>query len=144
MPPQTLHHTPRLAALLALCCAAPGAVNAQPSDSVAAPRGGCYRFEFDAWNPTLEAAKLDLARHGADWRVPSPREGGTMWDAEGDSLALLFPTWWPNGIAVRFDPATRGDTLRGEAIAYVPDGRALAPRTSIRAVRAKCRGAAKS
>ena len=138
MHPPNLPVPLRLAALLACCWTAPGVVAAQSSDSVPAPRSGCYRFEFGAWEPTLEAAKRDLARYGADWRVPFPRESGTMWDAEGDSVALLFPAWWPIGVAVRFDPEARGDTVRGEAIAYVPDGRALAPRTTIRAVRGRC------
>lgn len=130
--------------LVCLACAVAAPLSAQSADPAGAPRSGCYRFEFDAWSPTLEAAKRDLARFGVDWRVPAPRPDDTMWDAEGDSLALLFPAWWPNGVAVRFEPGAGGDTLRGEAIAFVPDGRASAPRTTIRAVRGRCRGAAPS
>ena len=127
------------AALLVSCITVPA--RAQIGDPAAAPRSGCYRFDFGVWAPSLEQAKRDLERVGADWRVPAPREAGTMWDVEGDAPALLFPVWWPNGIAVRFDSAARGDTLRGEAWAYVPDGRVQAPHASVRAVAGPCRGA---
>lgn len=135
-----------LAALLASALATPFATPAlaQSADSAAAPRSGCYHFEFAGWEPTLDAARRELARYGADWRVPSPHRDATMWGAEGDSLLILFPAWWPNGVSVRFDTAVRGDTLRGEALAFVPDGRALAPRTAVRAVRGRCRGSSPS
>jgi hypothetical protein len=64
-----------------------------------------------------------------------------MWDEEGGAPALLFPAWWPNGVAVTFAGAARGDTLRGEAVAYVPDGRVRAPVAAVLAWQGPCRGA---
>lgn len=129
---------PSLAVLLALGGAA--TAGAQTSDAPPGSRSGCFRFEFGPWVPTLDAAKAELARHGVDWRVPVPRPDGTMWDAEGDAPALLFPAWWPNGVAVRFEEAARGDTLRGDAVAFVPDGRVRAPVATVLAWRGPCRG----
>jgi hypothetical protein len=94
-----------------------------------------------AGDPTLEVARADLTRYGIDWRVPAPRADGTMWDEEGDAPALLFPAWWPNGVAVTFAGGARGDTLRGEAVAFVPDGRVRAPVATVLAWQGPCRGA---
>jgi hypothetical protein len=126
--------------LVAIHLVAAASTGAQSPDSTSAPRSGCYRFEFERWDPTLDAARAELARHGIDWRVQTPRAEGTMWDEEGGAPALLFPAWWPNGVAVTLAGPARGDTLQGEAVAYVPDGRVRAPVTTVLAWRGPCRG----
>jgi hypothetical protein len=130
-----------LLSLLACVLVGTARAGAQSAAPAPAPRSGCYRFEFGRWEPALDAARAELARHGIDWRVQTPRADGTMWDVEGDAPALLFPAWWPNGVAVTFTGAASGDTLRGRAVAFVPDGRVAAPVAPVLAWQGPCRGA---
>lgn len=113
---------------------------------------GCYRFAFGAWSPPLEWARAGhdsatnryvspprpsgSAYRGAD--STAPRESA-MWDssAAGESL-LLFPSWWPAGVAVRFTLAAGRDSARGVARAFVADGRVEPPTSPVTVWRVPC------
>lgn len=137
-------------AVVALLLAAPAA--AQSSSD---PRpSGCYRFAFGPWTPPLEwtraghdsatthfvspAHPSGSVQRGAD--NSAPRESA-MWDstATGQTL-LLFPSWWPAGVTVRFTLAPGRDSARGEARAFVADGRVEPPTSVVTVWRVPCGG----
>jgi hypothetical protein len=64
-----------------------------------------------------------------------------MWDstARGESL-LLFPSWWPAGVTVRFSLVPGRDSTRGEARAFVADGRVEPPTSLVTVWRVPCGG----
>ena len=105
----------------------------------------CFGFSFGAWTPALDARAAGH-RPAAPEQPPRPPEaqasGGRDWairlGAGRDTTLLLFPAWWPAGVAVRFPDGidARRDTVRGTATAFVADGRA--PR---RRARRSCSGA---
>ena len=106
----------------------------------------CLGFSFGAWSPTLDwraaghGAPLDTSRHAV---APSNRD----WAADGvegieDSIVLLFPRWWPVGVAVTL-PTRRpapGDTIVGRAQALVADVKRKAPTSRVRAWAVPCSG----
>ena len=156
-PPRRAVRAATLGAALAasFAAAAPRAMRAQaapvaardtardtvPSAPVAVAE--CFGFAFGPWRPPLD---WRAAGHGAD--APSVRLPGEF--AARDSAAgryelLLFPSWWPAGVGVRFDRAPRvpGDTVGGVAHAFVADGRRATPSTTVRAWLKPCGGEAR-
>jgi hypothetical protein len=107
------------------------------SDSGAAGRpdsswGDCYRFVFGEWTPPLDAKAAGHAPFPPAESLPKA-PGGRGW-ALSDSTAhdmqlMLYPSFWPAGVSVRFPhaPRTRSDTVRGMAMALVADGRVRSP-----------------
>jgi hypothetical protein len=107
----------------------------------------CLAFSFGPWTPPLDWRG---AGHGAApdtnglARTPENRD----WAVNGaagveDSLLLLYPRWWPAGVAVTL-PTRRpapGDTIAGRAVALVADGRRANPTSRVRAWAVSCSGA---
>jgi hypothetical protein len=106
----------------------------------------CLGFAFGAWTPALDWRS---AGHGA-----APDASGLMkapvdrdWATNGvggveDSVVILYPRWWPAGVAVTLStrrPAP-GDTIVGRAVALVADGRRANPVSRVRAWAVSCSG----
>src|SRR5205085_1423139 len=64
----------------------------------------CLGFAFGAWTPKLDwhaaghtvdpsSVHMDRAEGGRDWAAPPS-------GIAGDTALLLFPHWWPAGVAV--------------------------------------------
>lgn len=94
--------------------------------------GDCYRFVFGEWTPPLDAKAAGHAPFPPAESLPKA-PGGRGW-ALSDSTAydmqlMLYPSFWPAGVSVRFPHAPRasGDTVRGMAMALVADGRVRSP-----------------
>lgn len=94
--------------------------------------GDCFRFVFGEWTPPLDAKAAGHAPFPPSDSLPHA-PGGRDW-AFSDSTAhdvqlMLYPSFWPAGVSVRFPRAPRavGDTVRGRAIALVADGRVTSP-----------------
>lgn len=111
---------------------APASVGARDDTDAAE----CLGFTFGAWTPPLDpkaaghapfppAATLPHAPGGRDWAATDA--------AARDTLLLLFPSWWPAGVSIRFAhaPRTRRDTVHGTATALVADGRLRAPEARV-------------
>jgi hypothetical protein len=126
----------RLTVLALLCL--PAAIAAQTPDE-------CFGFRFGPWDPPLKTVASRYnpgydptasAPAGAprDWaaRVPNGRP-----ETPTDSVLLLFPAWWPAGVAISWTEQ-RADTLVGRATALVADGRIKNPVTEVRGVRVPC------
>ncbi|MGH7709802.1 MAG: hypothetical protein ACREOG_00870 [Gemmatimonadaceae bacterium] len=121
--------------VLALATRGAGAQSGEPAQ--------CFGFSFGTWSPPLD---LWAAGHG---RAPSPATqlkapGGRDWASDAvpnDTTLLLFPAWWPAGVQVTFPrrPSSTADTVTGQALAVVADGRATPPRAAARAWRVACR-----
>ena len=109
-------------------------------------RGGdeCLGFTFGEWTPPLDAkaaghptfppaASLPQAPGGRDWAVDDT--------TARDMQLLLYPSWWPAGVSVRFPnaPRTPRDTVRGIAIALVADGHVQSPEAKVMAWQVPCR-----
>lgn len=103
----------------------------------------CLGFAFGSWTPALDwhAAK-HVGTMDSSWVGHAP--GGRGWaagdDASTDSTLMLYPGWWPVGVAVALptrSPA-RGDTVNGIATALVADGRVRNPTARVRAWRVPC------
>jgi hypothetical protein len=122
-----------------LALAARGA-SAQSSSSDAAQ---CFGFSFGAWHPPLDFAVAGHRAPLAD-QPPVKAPGGRDWASDAmpnDTTLLLFPAWWPAGVYVTFArrPRADADTVAGDAVALVADGRVQAPRAQLRAWRVPCR-----
>jgi hypothetical protein len=136
-----------LAALAALAAAGafapPAHAQAQHGDT--APLI-CLGFAFGQWTPALDWRS---AGHGAApdtsglMKAPADRD----WATNGvggveDSVVILYPRWWPAGVAVTL--STRrpppGDTIVGRAVALVADGRRANPVSRVRAWAVSCSG----
>jgi hypothetical protein len=109
-------------------------------------RGGdeCLGFTFGEWTPSLDAkaaghpafppaASLPQAPGGRDWAVDDT--------TARDMQLLLYPSWWPAGVRVRFPnaPRTPRDTVRGMAFALVADGNVRSPEAKVMAWLVPCR-----
>jgi hypothetical protein len=106
----------------------------------------CLGFSFGPWAPPLDwhaaghgempdSSSLQHAAPGRDWASAMSAGAG-----DPDSLLVLFPSWWPAGVAVdlpRRTPAP-GDTVSGVARALVADGTRKSPASHIRAWRRPC------
>lgn len=107
----------------------------------------CYRFAFGTWEPSLKSVastynpgydptKSAPAGSPRDWAARLPN--GTAAETHADSVLLLFPAWWPAGVSIEWREQ-RGDTLFGQAVALVADGRVKNPVSTVRAIRVACR-----
>lgn len=106
----------------------------------------CLGFSFGAWTPPLDwraaghgapldTSRLAVAPTGRDWAVDGV-------DGVEDSLVLLFPKWWPVGVAVTL-PTRRpapGDTIVGRAQALIADTKSRSPTSRVRAWQVPCGG----
>jgi hypothetical protein len=106
----------------------------------------CLGFSFGQWNPPLnwrgaghgappDTSGLARTAENRDWAVNG------MVGVE-DSLLVLYPRWWPAGVAVTL-PTRRpapGDTIAGTAQALVADGRKTNPSARVRAWSVRCGG----
>jgi hypothetical protein len=134
----------RLLLTLALLLAASRASRAQAAPSPSSEE--CFGFSFGAWDPPLKsiapsassAPASTSASSSRDWaaRLPSGRAAS---GSASDSVLVLFPAWWPNGIGIEWTE-TGGDTLAGVAHAFVSDGRIKSPVSRVRAIRVPCQG----
>ena len=129
----------------------PGAAYAQDSTARPASDGPvCLGFAFGAWTPKLDwkaAGHVPVTGHvdgdktpeGRDWAAPPS-------DVAGDTALMLFPRWWPAGVAVALPTRTpaAGDTITGRAVALVPGPNMEAPSSRVRAWRVPCRRAPSS
>lgn len=126
-------------AIVALTITAPPLLG-QHADSAAVDHGPppeCFRFAFGAWDPPLD---WERAGHGYRPMVGEPGAHGRENAARTreDEPLLLFPSFWPVGVVIRFDSAAGADTLRGTATALQADGSRPAPRSRVVAVRMAC------
>ena len=141
--------------------AVPGIVRAQSAaraTSPATPRveaqhdvRECWRFGFGAWEPALDwRAAGHEGRSPADYLASVVRgdaasrsaavPSNAAWSSTAaDTSLILFPDWWPAGVAVRLEPApAAADTVRGTATALVANGHARNPVSRIVAIRRSC------
>ena len=127
--------------LLAAPLAAQGQGNAAPDE--------CFGFSFGPFTPALDFAAAGHPGKAADMRgwptgrreeVPTARESAIRVDDDlRDSLLILYPSWWPAGIAVHWSSrGSLGDTLKGVAHAFVANGTAKVPTSSVRGWRVPC------
>lgn len=135
-----MHHLREILCVAAVATAAmlPGAAVAQESAERAdRPPPECFRFTFGQWDPPLDwqgagHPKVRGGEQGARGRgnaAHTERAGGPL---------LVFPAFWPAGVLIRFDPAARGDTLRGTATALVADAARTPSVAQITALRVSC------
>lgn len=122
---------------------AQGGVSGDTVDAV------CFGFAFGTWSPPLD---WRAAGHGdrLDTNSFIHAPGGRDWAAEAasprDTVLMLFPVWWPAGVAVSI-PARQlvvGDSVTGRAAALVADGRLQAPVAKVRAWRVRCDASSRS
>lgn len=140
--------------LCAVLVGALGLAVSRPAHSQTVPAGEpsdapvCLGFSFGTWKPALDwhaaghAVVLDSAlvpRADRGRGLASPVSNGA------DSTLMLFPPWWPAGVAVRLStrsPAL-GATVLGHATALVADDRTRQPPvSSVRAWQVPCGGSA--
>jgi hypothetical protein len=104
----------------------------------------CLGFSFGAWTPPLDAKAAGHSPFPPAASLPQA-PGGRGWaindSTSRDTLMLLFPSWWPAGVSVRFAHAPRapGDTVRGIATALVADGRVRSPEAEVMTWLVRCR-----
>ena len=97
----------------------------------------CLRFRFGAWTPgldwtaaghpgTIDSFRVARAAQGQAWAAGVPPTPKT---AAGDTVLMLYPSFWPVGVMVTFDPRAlvSADTVKGLAHAFVADGRKQNP-----------------
>ena len=131
-----------LAATSAMTLPAQATTTATPS----APEE-CLGLAFGDWTPPLDAVAAGHRQSGrfdtsAVSRAPNARDWALRLQAGRDTTLMLFPAWWPVGVAVRV-PAVEAagrDTLRGTATALVADARATAPTAAVLLWRVPCSG----
>jgi hypothetical protein len=120
--------------LIAIMLLSGGLARASRAQEGTPPPTKCYGFSFGAWNPPLDSRAAGHGPLPPPGSVPQAPQGRS-WAADsgiGADDLLLFPPWWPAGIALRFSPArASGDTLRGVATALVADGRVRAPKAEV-------------
>lgn len=132
----------RVTALLAASAilSLPGRVTAQAGS---ADIPACLGFAFGTWTPALDYRAAGHAPPVPGAITPPP--GGRDWAVNfdrGDSVLVLFPSWWPVGVTITFPrpPRAFGDTVVGQAVALVADGRRTPPRSRARAWMVRCGG----
>jgi hypothetical protein len=104
----------------------------------------CLRFTFGTWSPALnwkaaghatvlDSLRIDRAPDGRAWAGPAG-------NAAGDTVLVLYPAFWPAGVALSFDARTLqpGDTATARATAFVADARVPSSVTSARVWRVPC------
>lgn len=136
----------RRACLLLLLAIAPGLLAAQAMPPGMLAPDECFGFKFGSWDPSLKSV-ASTYNPGYDPVASAPRGSPRDWAARiangksetaADSVLLLFPAWWPAGIAIEWTEQ-RGDTLIGTARALVADGRVKNPVTAVRGIHVPCR-----
>lgn len=125
----------QLSLLATLLVALPAMAFGQQSASENTVPSPCVRVAFGSWRPPLDwrgsghadsaAGLADRVRRikdsvyaGASSR---PREEMIWTRTNGRPELVIFPVWWPAGVAVSFPGDTLGDTLSGQARALVAD-----------------------
>ena len=124
---------------------------ARAQEAAAPAPDECWRFAFGAWTPPLDgpaaghdrefgaARPSGMVSGRAPAHAPARRDWAARVPVSGDSALILFPAWWPAGVELKFDPSrSHRDTLRGEAAAFVADGRARVPTPKAVAWRVPC------
>jgi hypothetical protein len=113
------------------------------------PSGACWSFSFGEWAPPLDwsgaghrgdtasaNARVRRARDSVFVHDSAAVESNAMeWDrTEHGWELMLFPSWWPAGVVVRFDgnPADSAVT-HGEATAMLGDPNREPSRTRVMA-----------
>lgn len=108
----------------------------------------CFGLTFGRWEPALDprtAGHPVIAADSAPRRAPNGRDWAARLESGRDTTIILFPSWWPAGVAVRFPEgrAAGSDTTHGTATALVADGRVQPPTTRVRLWSVACeRGSA--
>ena len=75
-----------------------------PAQSAAPARDECLGFAFGTWTPPLDAR---AAGHRSGTRAdttpqaPNGREWAMRLETQRDTTLMLFPPWWPAGVAIR-------------------------------------------
>jgi hypothetical protein len=112
-------------------------------DAATGNEPACFGFGFGVWAPALDwkGAGHPPRSSVADPMAPNNRQWAVTAD-RGDSLFVLFPSWWPAGVMVkvRRTPAAPGDTVAAVATALVADGRLKAPTAPARVWAVRCGG----
>ncbi|HEX3158110.1 MAG TPA: hypothetical protein VHQ45_06310 [Gemmatimonadaceae bacterium] len=111
------------------------AQDTERSPAAAPPERYCFGFAFGAWTPPLDARRAGHTALPPGAGTPATPEGRD-WAASGMGASLvLFPSWWPAGVSVHFPHGapTPGDTVQGEAHAFVANGRVDVPSAPVRA-----------
>ncbi|HEU6453428.1 MAG TPA: hypothetical protein VFT57_18560 [Gemmatimonadaceae bacterium] len=109
------------------------------------PGGGeCFRFVFGEWEPPLDAKAAGHPSFAPAESLPQAPDGRSWAFRDStpqDVQMLLYPSFWPAGVSVRFPhaPRTASDTVRGRAIALVADGRVRSPEADATAWLVPCR-----
>lgn len=104
----------------------------------------CLRFVFGQWTPPLDAKAAGHPSFAPAESLPQA-PGGRGWavsdSTTGDTQLLVYPSFWPAGVSVRFPraPRTPHDTVRGTATAFVADGRVRSPEAEVMAWLVPCR-----
>ena len=114
-----------------------------PATSPAPARDECFAFVFGGWTPPLDAR---AAGHRSGTRAdttpqaPNGREWAVRLESQRDTTLMLFPPWWPAGVAIRVPPTAdaTADTVRGTAVALVADSRLTPPKAAVQLWRVPC------
>ncbi len=130
-----------------LVAASPATLRGQTTGTATASAAEeCLGLAFGAWKPALNAVAAGHRQSGrfdtsAASRAPNDRDWALRLPAGRDTTLMLFPAWWPVGVAVRVPAvdAVGRDTLRGTATALVADGQATNPTTTVLLWRVPCR-----
>src|ERR1700759_2958730 len=96
----------------AICVATSVLIASRMSAQTPAPRDTadynyCLGFAFGSWTPGLalraaghnhvgDTSHFTRAEDGRDWATSGKK-------SEGDSTIMLFPIWWPAGVAISLD-----------------------------------------
>jgi hypothetical protein len=128
----------RLVVIAILLCASARDIGAQQSDS----SNVCFGFQFGGFTPPLDrvAAGHPSLADSVLQRAPRGRDWASDLGRSSDTTLVLFPGWWPAGVAVDLArrPASRADTVQGVARAFVANGQVTSPRAAVRAWRVDC------
>ena len=131
--------------ILAILAIMQGVAKGQAPPRLPAP-DECFGFKFGSWDPPLKSV-ASTYNPGYDPVASAPPGSPRDWaarisngktEAAADSVLLLFPAWWPAGVAIEWTEQ-RGDTLIGTAHALVADGRIKNPVTTVRGIHVACR-----
>lgn len=103
----------------------------------------CFGFTFGAWKPALDLIAAGHRKEPLDTALLKA-PGGREWASDAtpnDTTLLLFPSWWPVGVEVKFErrPRSFADTVSGRATALVANGQTTPPRAPVRLWRVSCR-----
>lgn len=137
----------RLSALTLVLAAASAATLPAQATGVATPPTGeeCLGLSFGPWAPPLDAVAAGHLRSGrfdtsSVARAPAERDWALRLEAGRDTTLILFPAWWPVGVAVRVPAvaAVERDTLKGTATALVADASMNAPTATVLLWRVPC------